>query len=180
MADEFLATFEPRYREAAKDVTPTEELFYVVDVGQPSETETRAVYRDADNSVSVLTKSFEYFDAVETALADALDQGVDIDVLFLHPDHLSPENRAVQERIVDRIRSSYPVVGIRFSEEQLPWRGTLADPSMERDGDGDPPRRRERYPAPHAPGRRHRERLVRRRTAAVLRPHLGVREHRTA
>ena len=100
-------------------------------MGEPSERETRRIYHDARERVNVLTKSFEYLDSVAPALADALDRGVEVNVLFLHPDLLSATNRGIQTEIVERIDEEFPGVGYRFSEEKLPWRGTLVDPSME-------------------------------------------------
>lgn len=129
--DQFLETFGSLYESAAADVTPTEELFAVVDVGDPSETETRQLYHQADDQVLVLTKSFEYFPSIEPAFADAVDRGIDVSVLFVDPDLLSTENRPVQQERVETLRTEYPSVGIRFSEEPLPWRGTFADPSMD-------------------------------------------------
>ncbi|GGN23673.1 TrmB family transcriptional regulator [Halarchaeum nitratireducens] len=131
MREEFLDTFEPMYEGASEGVTPTEELFWVVDVGDPSEQETRSLYREAEESVSVITKSFEYFERVEEAFADALSRGVDVDVLFLHPSHLTETNREIQHEIVAYLRETYPSVDVRFSREQLPWRGTFVDPSMD-------------------------------------------------
>ncbi|MEF8906130.1 MAG: TrmB family transcriptional regulator, partial [Haloarculaceae archaeon] len=93
--------------------------------------ETRRLYHEAEEQVNVLTKSFEYLDSVGPSLADALDRGVEVDVLFLHPDLLSAENREIQAGIVDRVDEEFPGVSYRFSEEKLPWRGTLADPSMD-------------------------------------------------
>jgi sugar-specific transcriptional regulator TrmB len=129
--ESFLAEFGPRFTAASEDIRPAEELFYVVDVGEASESETRRLYHEADERVNVLTKSFEYLDSVAPALADALDRGVEVDVLFLHPDLLSGTNRGIQADIVERIDEEFPDVGYRFSEEKLPWRGTLVDPSME-------------------------------------------------
>ena len=129
--ESFLAEFGPRFEAASEDIRPTEELFYVVDVGKPSERETRRIYHDAREQANVLTKSFEYLDSVAPALSDALDRGVEVDVLFLHPDLLSAENREVQIDIVERIDAEFPEIDYRFSEEKLPWRGTLVDPSME-------------------------------------------------
>jgi len=133
LREDFLAEFGPRFERASEDITPTEELFYVVDVGEASESETRRLYHEATEQVNVITNSFAYLDAVEAALADALDRGVDVDVLFLHPDNLPAEKAEVQAEIVERLRSGFPGVGIRFSEEKLPWRGTVADPSMDYD-----------------------------------------------
>ena len=129
MREDFLAEFRPRYERASEDIRPAEELFHVVDVGEPSETETRRLYREADRRVDVITKSFAYLKAVEPALAEALDR-VDVRALLNHPDLLSAENREIQADIVARLRESYPEVSLRFSTGQLPWRGTLIDPSM--------------------------------------------------
>jgi sugar-specific transcriptional regulator TrmB len=127
----FLAEFQPRYERASEDIKPTEELFHVVDVGEPSETETRRLYHDAEERIGVITKSFEYFESVRPAFEDALDRGIDVDVLLLHPDLLSDENRPIQRDRVEQLRADYPSVDLRFSEEKLPWRGTIVDPSMD-------------------------------------------------
>lgn len=128
--ESFLAEFGPRFERAGEDITAAEELFYVVDVGDPSERETRRIYREADERVHVLTKAFEYFETVEPAVADAVERGIDLWALLLHPDNLGAENRNRQNAVVEHLRESYPEVGIRFSTNPLPWRGTLADPSM--------------------------------------------------
>jgi sugar-specific transcriptional regulator TrmB len=128
---EFLDTFRPLYERADEDLTPTAELFHVVDVGEPSETETRRLYNEAESAVYVITNSFAYFESVEPAVSAALDRGVDVSVLFLDPQHLPEEKAAVQGDIVERLAAEYPSVQFRFSEERLPWRGTFVDPSME-------------------------------------------------
>jgi sugar-specific transcriptional regulator TrmB len=129
--DEFVETFGPMFERASEGVTPTEDLFHVVDVGDPSETETRQLYHDADREVNVLTKSFAYLEDVRPALADALDRGIDVRVLMLDPDLLESENREVQADIYEDLTESYPEVEVRFSNEKLPLRGTVADPSMD-------------------------------------------------
>ncbi|MFD1588585.1 TrmB family transcriptional regulator [Halorientalis brevis] len=131
LEDAFLAEFQPRFERASQDITPTEELFHVVDVGEPSERETRQLYHDAAERIRIITKSFEYFEAVRSAFEDALARGIDVDVLFLHPDQLIEENRPIQEDRVERMVDEYPSVDLRFSEEKLPWRGTIIDPSMD-------------------------------------------------
>jgi sugar-specific transcriptional regulator TrmB len=132
LRDGFLAEFQPRYERAHNEVTPTEELFHVVDVGEPSETETRRLYHDAEERINVITNSFAYFDSVEAAVADAVER-VPVSALFVHPDLLAPEKRPVQADIVEQLREVYPDLGIRFSTERLPWRGTIVDPSMDYD-----------------------------------------------
>jgi len=126
----FLDEFEPLYEQASEDITPTEELFHVVDVGGPSERETRRLYHEADDRMNILTKSFEYFEDVAPAFSDAIERGIDVRILFLHPEHLADENQAVQSDIVERIQREFPAVEYRFSSERLPWRGTMTDPSM--------------------------------------------------
>lgn len=131
--EEFLAEFGPRYERAAEENRPAEELFHVVDVGEPSETETRRVYHTATESIRILSKAFEYLDRVESAFEECVEQGLDIQILLLSPDHLTPEDRERQAEIVAHITETYPSVGLRYSEKALPWRGTIADPSMEYD-----------------------------------------------
>lgn len=130
---EFLSEYEPIYEQASEDIRPTEELFYVVDVGDPSERVTRSLYDHAETEVKVLTKSFGYLPEIEPALEDALDRGVDVSALLLAPHHLGTENRRRQTDIVERLRTSYPEISLRFSEKRMPWRGTLIDPSMQYD-----------------------------------------------
>jgi sugar-specific transcriptional regulator TrmB len=129
----FLEIFEPLYEQADADVSPISELFHVVDVGEPSETETRRLYRAAEDRVYVITNSFAYFDSVEPAVSEALERDIDISVLFLNPELLPEAKVEEQTAIVERIRTAYPGIEFRFSEEVLPWRGTFVDPSMEYD-----------------------------------------------
>ena len=131
--EEFIETFEPRYQRANEEISPTEELFHVVDVGEASESETRSIYRNASREINIMTKSLEYLESIEPALADALDREIKVNALFVHPEHLSEPNVETQRSIRQRLREEFPTVGIRFSEQPLPWRGTLADPSMEYD-----------------------------------------------
>jgi sugar-specific transcriptional regulator TrmB len=127
----FLTEFGPRYERAGEDVTPTEELFSVVDVGEPSESATRRLYHEADAQLRIITKSFEYLDTVVPALTAAVERDIDVAVLMLHPERLDADNAAIQADIVEQLDTQYPAVERRFSTEKLPWRGTLADPSMD-------------------------------------------------
>lgn len=129
----FLTEFQPRYEHATEGDRPAEELFRVVDVGEPSESGTRRIYHTANNSVRVLSKAFEYLDRIEPAFADAVERDLDVRILLLSPDRLAPSARDQQAATVDHITDTYPGVGIRYSDRPLPWRGTIADPSMEYD-----------------------------------------------
>ncbi|MDR5657365.1 helix-turn-helix domain-containing protein [Halodesulfurarchaeum sp. HSR-GB] len=130
MREAFLETFQSRFEAASQDITPTEELFWVVDVGEVSERETRQLYAAAEERIRVFTKSFEYLPAVKEALSAAADRGVDVRVLFVHEEYLEPDNQAVQAERMDTL-DAIAGVDYRISESKLPVRGTLADPSME-------------------------------------------------
>jgi sugar-specific transcriptional regulator TrmB len=127
----FLEELGPLFETASSDITPTEELFYVVDAGDPSERKTRTLYHKADDEINIITKGMDYFDRVEASLHDAIDQGIAVQILFLEPSSLSQENRARQQEVIDAIDSRYPEVSYRFSNGRLPWRGTFIDPSMD-------------------------------------------------
>ena len=131
VSEAFLNHYRSLYETATSEISPTEELFRVVNVGEPSLRETREIYRDTDTELDITTKSFEYFVDVEPTLRETVDRGVDVSILFVHPSHLTDENSRIQAEIVDRIDAQFPEVAYRFSERRLPWRGTLADPSLE-------------------------------------------------
>jgi sugar-specific transcriptional regulator TrmB len=131
MQEGFLEHYGPLFERASEEVSPTEELFYVVDVGEPSLRETREIYRDASEQLHIMTKSFEYLEDVRPALRAVSDRDLDIKLLFLHPDHLLAENAAVQDSILDQIEVDFPTIEYRFSNQPMTWRGTIADPSMD-------------------------------------------------
>lgn len=135
MRDDFLDYYSPLYESADESVSTTEELFYVVDVGEPSQRQTREMYRNASAEVHVMTKSFEYIDSIEPALREAIEAGVDITVLFTHPEHISEPNAEIQQDILDTVGDVFPEIDYRFSERPMPWRGTLVDPDRD-DGTG--------------------------------------------
>ncbi|ELZ47198.1 transcriptional regulator, TrmB [Halorubrum coriense DSM 10284] len=126
----FVEEYAPVRNRGVDELSPTEDLFHVVDVGEPSERETRRLFREAEEAVYVLSKSFGYIDAVRPALRDAIDRGVSVDVLLLNPASLSSENRRRQAEIRASLAESFPAVSVRVSDRELPWRGTFADPSL--------------------------------------------------
>jgi len=127
--DEFLEYYGPLYESADDTVSTTEELFYVVDVGDPSERQTRKIYQEATEEINIMTKSFEYIDSVESALDTALETGATVRILFTDPRHLSDANGEIQREILDRIEAAFPDIDYRFSKTPTPWRGTIADPN---------------------------------------------------
>jgi len=131
VADSFINSYSPLQNRSVDELKPTEDLFHVVDVGEPSERETRRLFDDADEEVFVLTKSFGYIDAVVPAMEDAVDRGVSIDVLMLSPEHLSAENSEQQRKIQSLLADSFPSISVRITDKILPWRGTFADPDLD-------------------------------------------------
>jgi sugar-specific transcriptional regulator TrmB len=119
---------EDRDRSALR---PTEELFHVVDVGAPSERETRRLFREATERIVVLTKSFGFLDAVAPTLAEAVERDVTIQCLLLSPEFLTETNRKQQAEIRSRLEAEFSEIDVRQSDRVLPWRGTFIDPSLE-------------------------------------------------
>jgi sugar-specific transcriptional regulator TrmB len=128
--ESFVDAYTPVRDRGVDELSPTEDLFHVVDVGEPSERETRRLFREAEEAVYVLTKSFGYVESVEVAMREALDRGVDVDVLMLAPEHLSESNREQQAEIRALLAEEFSGVTVRVSDRVLPWRGTFADPSI--------------------------------------------------
>jgi sugar-specific transcriptional regulator TrmB len=129
--ESFVDTYAPVRDRGIDELSPTEDLFHVVDVGEPSERETRRLFREADDRVFVLTKSFGYIESVRSALQDALDREVTVEVLMLAPEHLSGENKQRQHEIRQTLAEEFSAVNVRISDRIQPWRGTFADPSLD-------------------------------------------------
>jgi len=131
VADSFVESYSPIENRDLDELSPTEDLFHVVDVGEPSERETRRLFREANEEVFALTKSFGYLDAITPAMDAAIDAGVSVNVLMLSPDHLSEANRKEQQSIRQRLADSFPSVSVRITDRVLPWRGTFIDPDLQ-------------------------------------------------
>jgi sugar-specific transcriptional regulator TrmB len=128
---EFVEEFAPLENRERDELLPTEDLFHVVDVGNPSERETRRLFREADERIVILTKSFGFLDAVAPTLAKATQRDITIQCLLLSPGFLSKNNRKRQAEIRERLERDFPSIDVRQSERILPWRGTFIDPSLE-------------------------------------------------
>lgn len=131
--ESFTDAYTPVQNRGVDELSPTEGLFHVVNVGEPSERETRRLYRTADENVFVMTKSFEYIDEVSSSLRNAVDNGVSVNVIMLSPNHLTADNRRGQREISQLITDQFQSVDVRISERELPWRGTFVDPSLSYD-----------------------------------------------
>lgn len=131
VADSFVESYSPIEDRDLDELSPTEDLFHVVDVGEPSERETRRLFREADEQVFALTKSFGYLDAITPATDVAIDAGVSVNVLMLSPDHLTDANRDEQQAIRATLADSFPSVSVRITDRILPWRGTFIDPDLQ-------------------------------------------------
>ena len=131
VADSFVESYSPIEDRDLDELSPTEDLFHVVDVGEPSERETRRLFREADEEVFALTKSFGYLDAIVPAMEAAIDAGVSVNVLMLSPDHLTDANQDEQQAIRETLADSFPSVSVRITDRILPWRGTFIDPDLQ-------------------------------------------------
>lgn len=131
LEESFVDAYAPVRNRSVDELSPTEDLFHVVDVGEPSERETRRLFREASSEVFILTKSFGYIDSVRPALRDAIDRGVTVDVLMLSPTYLSEQNERRREAIRNSLAEEFPSVSVRISDRVLPWRGTFVDPSLD-------------------------------------------------
>jgi len=131
VAESFIDAYTPVQDRSVAELSPTEDLFHVVDVGEPSERETRRLLRESNKKVCMLTKSFGYIDAVSPAMRKAVDRDVAIDILMLSPEYLTAENRHHQEEIRSILTEQFPTVTVRIADRVLPWRGTLIDPDIQ-------------------------------------------------
>jgi len=131
VADSFVESYQPIQDRSVDELSPTEDLFHVVDVGEPSERETSRLLRAAEQKVCMLTKSFGYIDAVAPAMREAVDRGVAIEILMLSPEHLTPENSRQQQEIRSFLAEQFPSIRVRITDRVLPWRGTFADPNLQ-------------------------------------------------
>jgi len=129
--DEFVETFGPIENRNRDDLRPTEDLFHVVDVGEPSERETRRLFREARERIVILSKSFGFLDAVAPTLQEAVQRDITVQCLLLSPKYLSEENREEQAEIRSVLDEEFPSIEVRQSERKLPWRGTFIDPSLD-------------------------------------------------
>ena len=131
VSESFVDSYAPVQDRSIDELSPTEDLFHVVDVGEPSERETRRLLREADRKVCMLTKSFGYVDAVAPAMRKAVDHKVTIEILMLSPEYLTDENSRKQWEIRSLLAEQFSSVTVRITDRILPWRGTLADPDLD-------------------------------------------------
>ncbi|RLM57153.1 TrmB family transcriptional regulator [Halobellus sp. Atlit-31R] len=129
--EEFVNTYSPVEDRDRDELRPTEDLFHVVDVGEPSERETRRLFREARDRIVIWSKSFGFLDAVAPTLKEATEREVTIQCLLLSSEFLSEENQQRQAEIRSVLRDEYPSIEVRQSDRMLPWRGTFIDPSLE-------------------------------------------------
>jgi sugar-specific transcriptional regulator TrmB len=129
--EEFVDAFGPIEDRNREELRPTEDLFHVIDVGEPSERETRRLFREADERIVILSKSFGFLDAVAPTLQDAAERDITIQCLLLSPEFLSEKNREKQAKIRSVLAAEFPSIEVRQGERVLPWRGAFIDPSLE-------------------------------------------------
>jgi len=130
--ESFVDAYTPVRDRGVDDLSPTEDLFHVVDVGEPSERETRRLFLRPRSPCTSSRRVSGYIDAVRPAMRDAIEHGVDVDVLLLAPEHLS-EEQAAPRRNPNSPRRRVSA-GIRpYQRSGAPVAGTFIDPSLEYD-----------------------------------------------
>jgi sugar-specific transcriptional regulator TrmB len=126
---DFESLLQPLYRTVARKARKP--LIKIVSVGEPSEEETRLMYREAKKEINVLSKSMEWLPKVEDELRRAIKRGARIRILFLDPRLLERRNVAIQREMIKHLRKNIKGVEVRFSKFILPLRGSIVDPSYE-------------------------------------------------
>jgi len=103
------------------------QLVRLVDVGAPSEEETRRLYRRAKNEILVFSRALEYLPRVIQDIAGALDRGVILRLILLDRSKLSPDSIKVQTSMLALLQSKARKAEVRFSRD-VPLRGCIIDP----------------------------------------------------
>jgi sugar-specific transcriptional regulator TrmB len=127
--ENFEALLQPLYKTITRKAR--EPLIKIVSVGEPSEEETRLMYRKAKREINILSKSMEWLPKVEDEIQRALKRGVQVRVLLLSPKLLERQNILIQRGMIGRLRKNLKEVKVRFSEFILPLRGSIVDPSYD-------------------------------------------------
>jgi sugar-specific transcriptional regulator TrmB len=127
---QFVSTLAPVYA-AGLGENPRTELLRIVRVGEASERETRQLYQEATRQINIISKVLEYLPKVEDELAMAVERGVELRILLLSDNQLSPDSVAVGERIVQVLKERIPGASIRRSNSRQPLRGSIIDPSQD-------------------------------------------------
>lgn len=127
LREEFESSFKPLYTAAMRGMRKP--LVKIVSVGEPSEEETRLMYREARKEINILSKSMEWFPRVKEELKKALACGVKIKVLLLAPKFLEKKNVTTQREMLGLIRKHLGKAEVKFSKFILPLRGSIVDPS---------------------------------------------------
>ena len=125
--DELVQVLEDLYNPKSEP----KELIRVVRVGEPSERETKLLFKEAESEIDIISKVFEYYPKVKDELVSAHNRGVAVKVLLLGRNMLDERGRVVQRTIVDMLRKDMENVEIRFSRTVLPLRGVIVDPSYD-------------------------------------------------
>jgi len=176
VAESFIDSYTPVQDRSVDELSPTEDLFHVVDVGEPSERETRRLLRNAEQNVCMLTKSFGYIETVGPAMREAVDRGRDdrYSHAFTGTPHCGKQPPATGDSI--GARRPVPSVTVRVTDRVLPWRGRLPTQISTTRRDKvccSLSRRRSRTTSDRPQSRKPR---VRRRVVAVFRSPLEPRE----
>jgi sugar-specific transcriptional regulator TrmB len=129
LREDFESAFQPLYESSTKKARKP--LLKTVSVGEPSEEETKLMYREAKSEINIVSKAMEWLPKVKKTLKKALERGVGVKVLLLSPKHLEKKSIFLQKKTLKLLKEDLPEVQVRFSNFILPLRGSIIDPSYD-------------------------------------------------
>ncbi len=129
LREDFESIFRPLYESTTERTR--EPLLRIVSAGEPSEEETKLMYREAKKEINVVSRAMVWLPEVKKTLERALKRGVKAKVLLLSPGRLGKEDKSLQEKTLDVLKKGLPQVQVRFSDFLLPLRGSIVDPSYD-------------------------------------------------
>ena len=125
-SEDFTASADEIFQKAGR-VNARVPLLRIVSVGDVSLEETRKLYQDADETISILTRAMEYYGDVAGELRGAIQRGVSVKVLMMSERSLVDDDRTKRDAVIDRIREDLADnVEIRVSDE-VNLRGCIVD-----------------------------------------------------
>lgn len=130
LRSDFEPAFQPLYESTSK--IEREPLLKTVSVGDPSEEETRLMYREAEEEINIVSRAMEWLPKVKKSLEGALKRGIRVKVLLLSSEQLKDEkDKSLQKNALKILREELGEVKVRFSKFILPLRGSIVDPSYD-------------------------------------------------
>ena len=110
--------------EKASPLKKRRSFIEVIPAGEVSELETRRLYRSSKKEIKIMSAVLGYLPRVLTDLQEASKKGVNVKIILLKPEKLTPEAKKVQEEVLNVLNNIK--VEIKYVEE-LPMRLSIVD-----------------------------------------------------